>query len=395
MVQYRVEEEGNINNEMEGIPAEPILTAPMTLEGDSDNASSHKAPGIVPKVISLFKSVRPGSDLTKFQLPPTFNMPKSQLQSYGECVYSIGEDLLGRCAEGKSSLERFNAAVAWCISTTRPVAFGMAPFNPILGETHHVSMGSLNVLLEQVSHHPPVSALHATDEGRGIELIWCHTPVPRFTGAAVEGVIQGYRQIRLQNYGENYVMGCPKLVIRFLPIPLVEWVGNVTVRCTESGLEAILTYKGQSILGFGGNRVIKGKVFDSLTKTTLYELDGHWDKVVTKKEVATGKVSILYHARKALAGLRTPVLKDKKQGLLPSESSLVWAEVSKAILNNDWDSAREAKKRIEERERKLQRERASNGISWSPRYFSLVRTKENGWECSPKKSLVHAAPIVI
>lgn len=28
--------------------------------------------------------------------------------------------------------------------------FGQAPFNPILGETHHVSKGSLNVLLEQV-----------------------------------------------------------------------------------------------------------------------------------------------------------------------------------------------------------------------------------------------------
>ena len=32
----------------------------------------------------------------------------------------------------------------------RPVIFGVAPYNPILGETHHVSRGNLNVLLEQV-----------------------------------------------------------------------------------------------------------------------------------------------------------------------------------------------------------------------------------------------------
>lgn len=40
--------------------------------------------------------------------------------------------------------------MAWSISTLRPMTFGVAPYNPILGETHHVSSGTLNVLLEQV-----------------------------------------------------------------------------------------------------------------------------------------------------------------------------------------------------------------------------------------------------
>lgn len=84
------------------------------------------------------------------QLPPLFNIPKSQLQCYGEGVYCIGEDYLSKCALGKSSLERFTSVVAWSISTTRPAIFGLAPFNPVLGETHHVSKETLNVLLEQV-----------------------------------------------------------------------------------------------------------------------------------------------------------------------------------------------------------------------------------------------------
>jgi hypothetical protein len=69
---------------------------------------------------------------------------------YGEGVYCAGEDYLSRCARGKDSLERFMAVVAWSISTTRPPIFGFAPYNPVLGETHHVSTGSLHVLLEQV-----------------------------------------------------------------------------------------------------------------------------------------------------------------------------------------------------------------------------------------------------
>lgn len=84
------------------------------------------------------------------QLPPIFNMPKSQLQWYGECVYSISVDLLGRINAGKTALDRLISVMVWNISTTRPQRFGFAPYNPILGETHHVSKGNLNVLLEQV-----------------------------------------------------------------------------------------------------------------------------------------------------------------------------------------------------------------------------------------------------
>lgn len=34
----------------------------------------------------------------------------------------------------------------------------------------------------KVSHHPPVSALHATDQTENIEIVWCQHPVPRFYG---------------------------------------------------------------------------------------------------------------------------------------------------------------------------------------------------------------------
>ena len=157
------------------------------------------------------------------QLPPVFNLPKSQLQCYGESVYCTSSNLLRKCNTEKSPVDRFTSVVAWSISTTRPSYFGVAPYNPILGETHHVSKGNLNVLLEQVlvasqfvlttsvtlcsnldslfiecvryntitlssscclqvSVNPPVSALHATDEKENIEMIWWQQPIPRFRG---------------------------------------------------------------------------------------------------------------------------------------------------------------------------------------------------------------------
>ncbi|KAL6977849.1 hypothetical protein U1Q18_026632 [Sarracenia purpurea var. burkii] len=90
-------------------------------------------------------------------VPPLFNIPKTMLQCYGEAVYSINKDMLSQCANGKSSIDRFISVVAWNISTLRPLMFGVAPYNPILGETHHVSRGPLNVLLEQVVFVNPIS----------------------------------------------------------------------------------------------------------------------------------------------------------------------------------------------------------------------------------------------
>ncbi|GAU37984.1 hypothetical protein TSUD_205240 [Trifolium subterraneum] len=69
-----------------------------------------------------------------------------------ECVHSTstGVDLISNLITGKTSLDRLMSVVEWSISTTSPQRFGVAPYNPILGETHHVSKGDLNVLLEQV-----------------------------------------------------------------------------------------------------------------------------------------------------------------------------------------------------------------------------------------------------
>lgn len=311
-----------------------VLTPPLALEGGFE--AEHRPPNVLQRVLSLFRNVRPGSDLTHFQLPPLFNVPKSQLQCYGEGVYCIGEDYLSKCARGKSSLERFTSVVAWSISTTRPAIFGVAPFNPVLGETHHVSRGTLNVLLEQVSHHPPVSALHATDEEENLELIGWHNPVPKFHGPSIEAVVNGKRQLRLLSFGENYEMDSPKLLIRILPSPSVDWVGTVKIQCKDSGLEAELHYyRSHSFFGLGGNsRSVKGKIFHSKSLKTIYEIEGQWDRIISLKDVHSGEVRVLYDAKTAISKLKTPIVKDPK-GLWSTESAVVWAEVSQAILNKD------------------------------------------------------------
>ncbi|KAG6386603.1 hypothetical protein SASPL_151771 [Salvia splendens] len=368
-----------------------VLTAPLSLDGN-DSDSDYKTPNIIRRILSLLSAVRPGSDLTRLQatffspdllLPPQFNIPKSQLQLYGEAVYCVRSDMLSKCAEEETPLGRLVAVAAWSISTLRPLPFGVGPYNPLLGETHHVSVGSLNVLVEQVSHHPPVSALCATDAKHNIEIV-CY----------IETEVVGKRQIKLVDKSETYVANSPKLIIRFLPFSSVEWIGNVTIRCQETDLEAQLSYKGNSFWPRPSvHRSIKGKIVRSSTSETIYDIDGHWDSVMVK-DVANGKQTTIYNAKETISGLKTPIVKDPK-AVSTSESSLVWSEVSRAILEKRWDKARECKSEIEERQREIAKERKLKDEKWIPKHFTVFQSKECGWDCVPNNNVVAPAPIVV
>lgn len=91
--------------------------------------------------------------------------------------------------------------------------------------------------------------------------------------------MRGKRKLKLLNRGETYEMNTPNLLIRFVPMPGVNWVGNVRIRCPENGLEAQLHYGPKSFLGLGGNpRAVKGKIYETSTRRTLFELNGQWDR---------------------------------------------------------------------------------------------------------------------
>ncbi|XP_022930124.1 oxysterol-binding protein-related protein 4C-like [Cucurbita moschata] len=370
------------------------LTKPLSLEGGSD-AADYRSPNLLKRILSLFKDIRPGSDLSHFKVPPQLNMPKSQLQCYGESVYCFNEDMLRKCNNGKNPIDRFVAVVAWNISTLRPLTFGIAPFNPILGETHHASAGSLNILLEQISHHPPVSALHATDEKENLEMIWCQLPKAKFYGTSVEVEVSGKRELRLANHRETYVMNSPNLMFKFLPTPAAEWSGSIRIACQDTGLEAELRCKGLSFFGFGGNaRSIKGKILDSFSSKPLYEINGQWDRTVTVKNIESGKVEIIYNAKDNIWRLRTPTVQDLRS-VLPSESAVAWSEVSQGIMSNDWEAAKRAKRVLEDKQREFAREMASRGETWAPKFFTYSHTKEGEWECTPIQKSVPPAPIVV
>ncbi|CAH8275343.1 unnamed protein product [Arabidopsis lyrata] len=372
-----------------------VLAKPFSLEDEKD--SELTASSVIRKILSLIKTVRPGSDLTNFQLPPQLILPRSRLQCYGEMIYSFGgQDLLGECSRRNLPVERLKSVVTWNISTLRPVVVGMSPYNPVLGETHHVSNGYINVLTEQVVHHPPVSALHATHEKEKIDVTWCQYFTPKFRGAYVDVEVNGKRVMKLLHRKETYEMDQPRLIMRFLPAPGAHWAGKVKIKCPETDLEAELHLISDSFIErFRGNnnRSIKGKIFESSSGNQLYNIYGHWDRTVMAKNLKTGEVEVIYNAKENITGLNPPTVKNLQE-VMESESTMVWSEVSERILKKDWERAREAKILVEEKQREALKQRETSGESWVPKHFSVVKNGKD-WDCSPPQPTVPRAPLVI
>ncbi|KFK45024.1 hypothetical protein AALP_AA1G334400 [Arabis alpina] len=373
-----------------------VVVKPFSLEDEKD--SEHAALNVIRRIFSLLKDVRPGSDLTDFtQLPPQLNQPRSQLQVYGEMIYSFGgQDLLGECSRRVLPIERLKSVVTWNISKLRPIIFGLAPYNPILGETHHVSNGHINVLCEQVSHHPPVSALHATHEKENIDLTWVQYFTPRFRGSYVEVEAKGKRVLKLLTRKETYEMEQPKLIMRFLPAAGGHWAGKIKIKCPETDLEAELHLNSGSFmerLRGNDNRSIKGKISESSSGNKLYDIFGHWDRTVMATNMKTNEVDVIYNAKDNISELKPPIVKNQQE-IMESESAMVWSELSEGILKKDWERAKKAKKAVEEKQRLSSKLREAAGESWVSKHFLVVKDGKD-WDCSPLQPMVPRAPLII
>lgn len=100
-----------------------------------------------------------GKDISKLSVPVYFNDPTSLLQ---KCAQSMEyNDLLDRAAIESDPFMR-QALVAVHMVTCASICERTAskPFNPVLGETYEYANGNFEYIAEQVSHHPPVTAIH-------------------------------------------------------------------------------------------------------------------------------------------------------------------------------------------------------------------------------------------
>lgn len=96
-------------------------------------------------------------------MPVYFNEPISFLQRFAEDL-SYNEILL-KAAQERDPLLRLAYIASFAVTSYTSSEFRtMKPFNPLLGETFELEKDGFRLISEQVSHHPPISALHCDHE---------------------------------------------------------------------------------------------------------------------------------------------------------------------------------------------------------------------------------------
>ncbi|KAM5248132.1 oxysterol-binding protein-related protein 5 [Ctenodactylus gundi] len=323
----------------------------------------------------LLRQLRPGMDLSRVVLPTFVLEPRSFLNKLSDYYYHA--DLLSRAAAEDDPYGRIKLVLRWYLSGFYKKPKGIKkPYNPILGETfrcrwlHPETNSHTFYIAEQVSHHPPVSAFHVSNQKDGFCISGSVTAKSKFYGNSLSALLDGKATLTFLNRMEDYTLTMPYAHCRGIlyGTMTMELGGKVTITCEKNKLQAELDFKLKPF--FGGStsiNQISGKIMSG--EKIMAQLSGHWDRDVLIKEEGSGSPELFWSPSKEVRAQRLKrhtVLFEEQTEL---ESERLWQHVTKAILQGDQHRATEEKFVLEEAQRQRSRERQQSLTPWKPQLF--------------------------
>eukprot|EP00879_Flechtneria_rotunda_P000148 GHRR01000215.1.p1 GENE.GHRR01000215.1~~GHRR01000215.1.p1 ORF type:complete len:681 (+),score=269.84 GHRR01000215.1:832-2874(+) len=183
-------------------------------------------------------------DLINITLPVVMFEARSYLQKLADPW--VHPNHLQQAAVCSNPLERLKLTAAWFVAGLQHVfSSWRKPFNPILGETWqaHLPSGS-SIVMEQVSHHPPVTAFHLEGPGGLFTFDGLSQPEVSFTGGGLKTSAKGYRRITFATDNSTVLIEYPYYKIGGLlsgvPHGLIK--GKATLTDQRHGLTAVITF---------------------------------------------------------------------------------------------------------------------------------------------------------
>jgi len=292
-------------------------------------------------------------------------------------------ELLIQAEAEEDAAERMVRVVVWYLSGWHYRTAGVKkPANPVIGETFAAAIPLPDgtrcwYVAEQVSHRPPVSALHIECSARGIVADGAiHTRSCFTAPQTASSVLEGTAVLRFGRRRERYRLSFPSVHAHGLLVgPLaMELGGRTRVVCDESGCAAEVEFKQVSLMrGERDRNVVTAEV--QRAGTTVATVSGRWDGALAVSRPGTpGAGEVVFDAETAPVAPKL-VLPVTEQGA--GESRRRWAGVFGGLRSRpvvDWDSVARAKDAVEAWQRRLPVHRGEG--AWTPRLF--VRTTVRG-----------------
>ncbi|KAF8438560.1 hypothetical protein L210DRAFT_3612871 [Boletus edulis BED1] len=318
-------------------------------------------------------------DLSSLTAPPFILSPTSLTEF--PAYWCERPELFAQIADGKTEEARALAVLRWFISTlkgqytSRNESMGSEkkPLNPVLGELFYGHWpekkergGKTTLVVEQVSHHPPITAYHIANDAKGLVLNGHNAQKTSFSGGSiiVKQVGHAILTVTLPSGGkEEYLITLPRLRIDGLwyGSPYIELADTSYIQGSNGWVSAI-EYKGKGYFS-GTSHSFKATVSHP-TRSSERVIQGTWHTTSTDKSTGATFHDVTTPKEEVTV---TPV---EEQG--EWESRRMWYGVAKGIREGDFETAAKEKSRIENEQRQRRRDEAGAGTTWALKHFEHI-----------------------
>ncbi|KAJ5054166.1 uncharacterized protein L3040_000448 [Drepanopeziza brunnea f. sp. 'multigermtubi'] len=320
-------------------------------------------------------------DLATLTAPP-FLLSSQSIIEYS-AYWNESPSLLVAPASEPNPEKRALLVLKWFISTLKEQHSSkdehgrrkrMKPLNPFLGELFMGKWvdgaGTTNLVAEQVSHHPPITAYNIWNDEHGVRLAGHVAPKASFS-TTVNIDRQGYSILHLDKFNEDYFITMPKIHIEgIMTGSLAPELSGTTYIRSSSGYTAEIHYSSKGWLSGKRNTFLATLCHDDHETEPLYMLEGQWSGEFTIKNMATGKF-VGKIDTSAIPRTRLTVAPIEKQH--PLESRRAWQHVVDGIEKGDILAIGQEKSKIENEQRELRKREKAKGVEFPRRYFSKVK----------------------
>ncbi|CAG9316749.1 unnamed protein product [Blepharisma stoltei] len=316
-----------------------------------------------------------GKEMSKITVPVYFNEPLSFLQRF--CQDLTYSDTVDRASEEPDPLLRLALVACFAASGYAGTeSRTMKPFNPLLGETFELEKNGLRVISEQVSHHPPASAIHCEHPAF---TFWGNTEVKTsFKGTYLQVNPTGTFHLILRPYNDHFIWHKIKTNVHNIIMGkiYVENHGDLEMSNYSTGDRATLTFKKKGWFEKSTHEVT-GFAYDT-NGNAVYSIEGTWSKGLTIKHIETDRTIVGFEVYPNPPdfeqsyfftdfALQLNLPPEYVPGLPPTDARL--RPDQRALENGDLKLAAEEKVRVEEKQREARRKREEAGIEYKPSWF--------------------------
>lgn len=320
-------------------------------------------------------------DLSSLTAPPFILSPISLTEF--PAYWCERPELFAAIADARTEEERSLLVLKWFISTLKgqytsrneKLGSEKKPLNPVLGELFYGywpdlnGRGQTNLIVEQVSHHPPITAYFIDNPTKGIWLEGHNAQKTSFSGGSINVKQIGHAVLTVNLPGggkEEFLITLPRLRIDGL------WYGSPYVELTESsyiqsstGWLSTIDYKGKGYFS-GKSHFFKATLSPPGSLTPVRSFEGLWH--LTSKDVHSGAIFT------DVTSPKEEVTVSPVDDMDEWESRRLWRLVAKGIREGDFETASREKTKIENEQRQRRKDELAAGKQWELKHFDHVDT---------------------